>query len=129
MEWVKLRSNYYRDPKILALPDADTEMLFVRSLGYAGEHGTHGFIPEHVLPALARKRRYANSVAALLAQDLWQAGDRGYWITRWDENQDELEKLAARRAADRERKRKQRAAERSDGYPDQMSRDQSADVT
>lgn len=115
MEWVKLRTNYYRDPKIMALPDAETEMMFIRSIGYAGEYGTHGFIPEHVVPALTRKRRYANSVTALLAQDLWQAGDGGYWIARWDENQDELEKLAARRAADRERKRKQRVAERSHG--------------
>jgi hypothetical protein len=113
VEWVKLRTSFYRDPKVMGLPDAESELLFIRSLAFAGEQETHGFIPEHVLPALARKRRYDNSVRALLAQNLWQAGDGGYWITRWDENQDELEKLAARRAADRERKRKQRATERS----------------
>lgn len=117
MEWVKLRTSYYRDPKVMALPDADAEMLFIRSLSYAGEQGTHGFIPEHVLPALARKRRYANSVEALVVQGLWDVGDGGYWIARWDENQDELEKLTARRAADRERKRKQRAAERFNDAP------------
>ena len=113
MEWVKLFASYYRDPKILALPDADAEMLFVRSLGYSGEQETGGFIPEHALPALTRRRRYANSVAALEAQNLWTRVDGGWQITRWHDRQEELEKLAARRTADRERKRRQRAAEAS----------------
>lgn len=115
MEWVKLYAAFYRDPKIMALPDSDAEMLFVRSLGYAGEQETSGFIPERVLPALSRKRRYGNSVAALETQGLWTRVTGGWQITRWHDRQEELEKLAARRAADRERKRKQRAADRSNG--------------
>lgn len=126
MDWVKLRTSYYRDPKVLALPDADAEMLFVRGLGYVGEQETRGYIPEHALSVIARKRRYDTSVSALLATGLWTRVNGGYQITRWDDNQEGLEGLAKRRAADRERKRRQRAAERSESsLLTPQSRDQS----
>lgn len=112
MEWVKLRSDYYRDPKVMAL-DADGELLFVRALAYAGDQETGGFIPESVLPALCPVRRYAKTVSALVALGLWEPMPTGWRIVRWDDHQSELELLAARRAADRERQRRRRAAERS----------------
>lgn len=126
MDWVKLHTRFYVDPKVASLPDADTEMMFVRSLAYAGDQETGGFIPEASLPLLARRRRYAASVRALVGSGLWTAVDGGFHITRWDDRQKELENLAKRRAADRERKRRQRTSQQvssSDG----ASRDASAD--
>lgn len=126
MDWVKLHTRFYVDPKVASLPDAHTEMMFVRSLAYAGDQETGGFIPEASLPLLARRRRYAASVKALVASGLWTADAGGYRITRWDDRQEELETLAKRRAADRERKRRQRASQK-ESSSEGTSRDVSAD--
>ncbi len=114
MDWVKLAVRYYADPKVAALPDADTELMFVRGLARAGEQGAGGFIPESVLPELARRRRYAACVDALLAAGLWSRVDGGYQITRWADWQDGLDALTRRRTADRERQRRRRAAAREE---------------
>lgn len=133
MDWVKLSTRYYADPRVEALPDADTELMFVRGLARAGEVEREGFIPEESLPKLARRRRYAASVNALLASGLWTRVDGGYQVTGWDHWQDALDALAKRRAADRERQRRRRAAAREttresrDNPP--LSRDMSRDVT
>lgn len=123
MDWVKLHTRYYADDRIEALPDADTELMFVRGLARAGELARAGFIPEDSLPRLARRRRYAASVSALLASGLWTRIDGGYQITGWDHWQDALDALAGRRAADRERKRRQRATEREQTRQPTPSRD------
>ncbi|HEY5985229.1 MAG TPA: hypothetical protein VIV12_02425 [Streptosporangiaceae bacterium] len=124
MEWAKLHTRYYSDPKIAALDDS-AEVMFVRSLAFSGERETGGFVPEAVVPGLARSRRHAKSVSALIASRLWTATDGGYQITRWHDWQEELELLAARRAADRERKRRERARKNSQVTP--QSRDVSTD--
>jgi hypothetical protein len=113
MDWVKLGTSYYLDPAVASLPDADTELLFVRGLAYAGAEETGGFIPEMIVPSLIRRRRHGAAVEALVARSLWvpASGDRGqpgYRIARWEDWQEELEALAQRRAADRERKRAER---------------------
>lgn len=125
MDWVKLHTRFYVDPKVASLPDADTELMFLRGLAYAGDQETSGFIPESAVGLLARRRRHAACVKALVASGLWTTVPGGYRITRWDDRQEELETLARRRAADRERKRRQRASEKSSPQP--MSRDTSAD--
>lgn len=110
--WVKLSVRYYADEKIEALPDADTELMFVRSLARAGEMRKGGFIPESSLPLLSRRRRYAASVDALIASGLWTKVDGGYRVTNWSDWQDALDGLEKRRTTDRDRKRASRAAER-----------------
>lgn len=132
MEWVKLSTRYYLDTAVASLPDAETELLFVRSLAYSGAEETGGFIPEVIVPSLIRRRRYGAAVEALVARSLWvpSTGDRGqpgYRITRWEDWQEELDVLARRRANDRERKRKQRQAERESAQVNAMSRDMSTD--
>lgn len=132
MDWVKLATRYYLDPAVASLPDADTELLFVRGLAYAGAEETGGFIPEVIVSSLIRRRRYGAAVEALIARSLWvpSTGDRGqpgYRIRRWEDWQEELDALARRRASDRERKRKQRTAERESGQVEEVSRDMSAD--
>lgn len=132
MDWVKLATRYYLDPAVASLPDADTELLFIRGLAYAGAEETAGFIPELIVPSLIRRRRYGAAVEALIARSLWviSADDRGqpgYRIRRWEDWQEELDSLARRRASDRDRKRRQRQAERESGQVAGMSRDMSAD--
>lgn len=131
MDWVKLGTRYYLDPAVASLPDADTELLFVRGLAYAGAEETGGFIPEVIVPSLIRRRRYGAAVEALVARSLWipSTGDRGqpgYRISRWGDWQEELDSLARRRASDRERKRRQRQAERESAQQEEVSRDTSA---
>jgi hypothetical protein len=116
MDLVYLSTRYYLDPAVASLPDADTELLFVRGIAYAGAEDTSGFVPEAIVPSLIRRRRYGAAVEALVARSLWlpASGDRGqpgYRIARWQEWQEELEALERRRAADRERKRRERARE------------------
>lgn len=116
VELVYLSTRYYLDPAVASLPDADTELLFVRGIAYAGAEDTGGFIPEAIVPSLIRRRRHGAAVEALVARSLWipASGDRGqpgYRIARWQEWQEELEALERRRAADRERKRRERARE------------------
>lgn len=131
--WVKLSVRYYADNKIEALPDADAEVMFTRGLARAGEVGREGFIPVESLPKLARRRRYAASVEALLAAGLWTVAPGGYRVANWDHWQDSLDALARRRTADRERQRRRRAAADEstsvsrDTRP--LSRDVSRDVT
>lgn len=114
MDWVKLHTRFYVDPKVASLPDADTEMMFVRSLAYAGDQETSGFIPESIVPLLTRKRRHAGCVKALVESGLWTKVTGGYRIGAWSDWQDQLDVLANRRAADRERKRKSRARQRQE---------------
>jgi hypothetical protein len=142
VDWVKLASRYYLDQAI-ANVDADTEVLFTRSLAYAGDQETGGFVPAGMLPALCRRRRYEACADALVAVGLWLPARGGYQIRTWQEWQLELEAITRRRSADRERKRRERERENGtsrdtvnkrkdleEGTEDQlsgMSRDMSAE--
>jgi hypothetical protein len=108
VDWVKLSARYYMDVAVASLPDADAEVMFTRSLAYAGSEETGGFVPAGVLPALCRRRRYEMAAEALVAAGLWRPVRGGYKITRWSEWQSELEALVRRRSADRDRKRRER---------------------
>jgi len=113
VDWVKLSVRYYADHAIESLPDADTELMFVRGLARAGEVKQGGFIPETSLPHLSRKRRFLPLVDALVTAGLWTRVDGGYRVNGWDHWQDGIEALAKRRADDRERQRKRRSRELS----------------
>lgn len=112
MDWVKLATRYYMDPKVVGL-DADAECLFIRGLAYAGDQETKGFIPEAAVPQLARRRRPATTVTALVEAGLWTRAPGGYRMPAWSTWQDQLDVLAARRAADRDRKRRERAEKKA----------------
>jgi len=126
--WVKLAVRYYADHAVETLPDADTELMFVRGLARAGELGRAGFIPESSLPQLSRKRRYAATAETLVTAGLWTKVDGGYQVTNWDHWQDGMDTLTKRREADRARKRASRAAKR-EAFVRGQSADMSADVT
>ena len=101
MDWVKLATRYYLDPAVVALPDADTEVLFSRALAYAGDQETGGVITEGATAMLCRRRRYKPCVDALVAAGLWEVVPGGYRITGWTDQalvtEAELKRLARRR--------------------------------
>src|SRR5215469_640989 len=99
--------------------------MFTRALAYAGDQETGGFIPVGMLHVFSRSRRYEATAGALAAAGLWLPSRGGYQITRWEEWQSELEAIARRRSADRDRKRRERAAVKA--QLNGMSRDKSAD--
>lgn len=105
---MKLAIRYYADPKIVGLPDADTELMFVRGLARAGELGREGFIPDADLGLLTRRRRMDSCVRALVDAHLWSRVPGGYQVNAWADWQSAADALAARRMAERERQRKHR---------------------
>lgn len=124
MDWVKLSARYYLDRAVAQLDDA-AEVMFTRALAYSGDQETGGFIPVGMLHVFSRSRRYEATARALVAAGLWLPARGGYQITRWEEWQSELEAIARRRSADRDRKRRERAAVKA--QLNGMSRDESAD--
>lgn len=130
MHWAKLAVRYFLDPKIRGmrgdLADA-AEVMFVRSIAWAGELGQAGFIPEQDVELLTRRRRYADVVEVLISLGLWETVPGGYRVVRWTDWNGELDALARRRAADRERQRRRR--ERLTSASRDASRDVSRDVT
>jgi hypothetical protein len=132
VDWVKLATRYYADPKVASLDDT-AEVLFVRGVAYAGDQETGGFIPDAVLPQLSRGRRYAATVRALVEAGLWKPESGGHRMPAWSTWQSQLDVLAARRARDRARQRRRRAKENA-SVDNPVSRDTgdggvTADVT
>jgi hypothetical protein len=126
VEWVKLSSTYYLDPDVMGWDDA-AEVLFTRGLAYVGNAQTSGRIPPGAPRMLSRAADVAPVVAQLVASGQWVEQEDGGWlIARWDEYQEELEKLIGRRKADAERKRRQRDRDRQG--PAQLEAVPSAEV-
>lgn len=111
MKYVKLQTGYYQDPKVLGLSDG-AEVLFIRSIAYAGAAETSGYIPRAWIPHGSRMidaRSLHKLCKELTSCALWTEVDGGFQINRWHENQPEAEKLLDQRKAAAERQRKHRA--------------------
>lgn len=129
MKFVKLTSNYYLDPAVAAQLTDASEVAFTRSIAYCGNAESGGFVAEAVLPSLMRKYTPARGrkvAAELVAARLWVEVPGGWRLRTWDRQQDELEKLLARRRSDAERQQRRRAKPPPDG---DRSRDSSRDVS
>lgn len=109
MDWVKLASSYYNDPKVAALPDADCEVMFLRSIAYCGLAETGGFVAAGVLLSLGR-RGHKRCAAHLVTAGLWEPAPGGWHVVRWGERQAELMKIVDKRRRDADRKRRDRGA-------------------
>lgn len=128
MEWVKLSTSYDTDAAIMRAGEA-AEVLFTRSLAYCGREETGGFIPDG-MPARLCPKGAAARVKSLVSERLWVRDDEqhGWRIRSWESWQSELDLLAERRRADRERKRREREKRaQSAREARQMSRDTSRD--
>lgn len=119
MDWYKQYADYYLDPPMLDAGE-DAEVLHLRAKGYSARTESGGFIPAGALPLITPKRPRQRA-EKLVKVGLWKKVDGGFLIADWDEEQSELEALAARRRSDRDRKRAQR--DRGRGQSAEKSRD------
>jgi hypothetical protein len=121
VDWYKQRVGYYRNAPMIDAGE-EAEILHQRAKAYAAEQETGGFIPTGALAYITPKRPKPRA-EALVRVGLWLAVDGGYLIVEWDDEQSELETLAARRRSDRERKRAQRERDSSRDSGADKSRD------
>jgi hypothetical protein len=112
--YVVLSVSYYRDDAVLRAGEA-AEVLFTRSIAFAGEQPADGYITEHQARYVigAGLKRIEQRIAALVRESLWVPVDGG-WVVRsyvkWNRS---AEEIGMTRKADRERKAAKREAERS----------------
>jgi hypothetical protein len=97
LPWVRLDTQFASNPKILYLvEDKKFRAAFVwaASLGYAGSHGTDGFLPAACLPFLHATKADAK---ALVEVGLWLECVGGWEINSWAEFQPTNAELAERK--------------------------------
>ena len=102
LPWVRLDTQMPTNPKVLELVVAkrkDTAFVYVCSLGYAGQHGTDGFIPQAALPFIHATRKDA---VLLVRVGLWIPAPGGWLVNGWDEFQ--VSDEAARKRRERAQK-------------------------
>jgi hypothetical protein len=87
LPWVRLDTQFASNPKILYLVEDKkfrAAFVWLTSLGYAGAHGTDGFIPKAALPLLHGTQSEAK---ALVDVGLWLECIGGWEIKSWSEFQ------------------------------------------
>lgn len=97
LPWVRLDTQFPSNPKILYLiEDKKFRAAFVwtASLGYAGAHGTDGFVPASALPFLHATKADAK---ALVDVGLWNECIGGWEINSWAEFQPSSAETAERK--------------------------------
>ena len=98
LPWVRLDTGFTQNPKILGLIEDrkwQSITVYVASLGYAGQHGTDGFVPITALPFLHGTKRNANDLVSI---GLFIPCPGGYDINGWKEFQPSNEENARRKA-------------------------------
>ena len=89
LPWVRLDSNFYTHDKVLWLAGQRDGYraisVYVFSMGYAGGHGTDGYIPRHVLPVIQGTERIAQM---LVEARLWEYAEGGWTIRNWEQRQE-----------------------------------------
>lgn len=122
LPWVRLDTQLASNPKILELVDSrrhKAAFAYVCSLGYAGVHGTDGYLPSNCLPFIHATKTDARY---LVEVGLWVPSPGGWEINGWGEFQETSEetqkrKERAQRGArarwEKERKRREAAQEAS----------------
>lgn len=106
--WVKVYNSLPAHPKTLAanagMP-CSPGWLYVCGLCYSNEHLTDGFIPTHVLGALAPgTTKCVAAVKRLVESAQWHVVDGGWLIHDYGEHQRSAGEIRDRRASDAERK-------------------------
>ena len=97
LPWVRLDTQFASNPKILYLVEDKkfrAAFAWLASLGYAGSHGTDGFIPAAALPFLHATKADAK---ALVDVGLWLETVGGWEINSWAEFQPTSAEMADRK--------------------------------
>jgi hypothetical protein len=99
LPWVRLDTAFPYNPKLLAmLTERDGHragLVYVCSLGYAGAHGTDGFIPREALTFIHGRPADAER---LVRHSFWCPQPGGWLINGWTEFQETNAETQARRA-------------------------------
>lgn len=97
LPWVRLDTQFSSNPKILYLVQDKkfkSAFVYVAGLGYAGAHGTDGFLPEACLPWIHASRTDAKS---LVDVGLWKPVPGGWEVNSWAEFQPSTAETEARK--------------------------------
>lgn len=97
LPWVRLDTQWPSNPKFLMLVEDKkwrSICLYMAALGYAGVHGTDGFIPSVALPMLHATKREASDLVDVA---LWVPAPGGWDINGWAEFQPSQEDAKKRR--------------------------------
>ena len=113
MEFVKLRSSYFRDAAIQRAGEA-AEVLFTRALAHCGDQETDGLVTREILPYLTPTRGLSRA-ASLVREGLWEIVPEGWRFVTWDKHQVTKADLEHNRAANRTRQARHRARRTSNG--------------
>lgn len=97
LPWVRLDTNFWSNPKLLALT-AERDgyravFVWVAGLAYAGGHGTDGFIAREAMPLIQAREIDAER---LVKHGLWWADPGGWVINGWHEFQESNEEAEQR---------------------------------
>lgn len=96
LPWVRLDTQWSSNPKFLMLIEDKkwrAISVYMAGLGYAGVHGTAGFLPSVALPMLHGTRKEA---ADLVDVGLWNPAQGGWDINGWLEFQPSLQDAQSR---------------------------------
>ena len=114
LPWVRLDTQFATNPKVLLLVERKAYralFTYTCALGYAGAHGTNGFIPSGALPFVHGTKREAQQ---LVEVGLWIPCPAGYDINDWSDYQQHGQEMAARRT-------KAQAAAMARWHPEQFA--------
>jgi hypothetical protein len=118
--WTKISDSFWDDPDVLEVGDAAAG-LFVRMIAYSNRQGTDGRITDAIARTLARNRAHrSRAIRALLGVAFLIRAEGGYEIRSFHKYNPKAAVSQAKRAADAERKRAERAA-RPDGQTTDIS--------
>ena len=87
LPWIRLDTQFATNPKVLELVENkafSALFTYVCGLGYAGSHGTDGYIPASALPFIHGNKRQAQQ---LVNVGLWLNAPCGYDVNDWAEYQ------------------------------------------
>ena len=97
LPWVRLDTQFANNPKLLYLIEDKkfrAAFVWVASLGYAGAHGTDGFLPAACLPFIHATRADAKSLCEV---GLWMESIGGWEINGWADFQQSNEESQLRK--------------------------------
>ena len=116
LPWVRLDTQFAANPKILYLIEDNqwrAIVVWAAGLGYAGAHGTDGFIPKSALPTFHGTLKDARN---LVEVGLWMESLGGWQINSWEEHQFTSQEL-------KDRKTRAQKAARHRWHPDNTEED------
>ena len=104
MTWFKVDDTLAFHAKVVAAGN-EAMGLWVRAGSWSSQQLTDGFVPDHMVAAMAGG---GGGAERLVEVELWVREDDGYRFHQWEQAQPTREAVLAQREAERERKRRQR---------------------